>query len=39
MSSGSEFQTVGIGIAEVKLLSRLVNFRLKFWYIEEIATL
>ena len=22
---------------EAKLLSRLVNFRLKFWYIEEIG--
>ena len=39
MSSGSEFQTVGNGIkgkTEAKVLSGLVNCRLKFWYIEEI---
>ena len=39
MSSGSEFQTVGSikGKTEAKLLSELVNCRLKFWYIEEIG--
>ena len=34
MSSGSEFQK---GKTEAKLLSGLVNCRLKFWYIEEIG--
>ena len=29
--SGSEFQTVGASKA------KLVNFRLKFWYIKEIG--
>ena len=39
MSSESEFQTVGASKAktEAKLLSRLVNCGLKFWYIEEIG--
>ena len=39
MSSGTEFQTVGAskGKTETKLLSGLVNFRLKFWYIKEIG--
>ena len=37
MSSGSEFQAVGASDkTEAKLLSGLVNCRLKFWYIEEI---
>ena len=35
MSSGSEFQTVGA--SKAKLLSGLVNCRLKFWYIKEIG--
>ena len=39
MSSGSEFHTVGASKAktEAKLLSGLVNCRLKFWYVEEIG--
>ena len=38
MSSGSEFQIVGASKeTETKLLSGLVDFRLKLWNIKEIC--